>query len=149
MRYIEFLKQKHEVDFSNYKLGQVSYELEEGIETLLEIGLVEKQGNLYQLTDEGIKAANELKEHLDAEDLRKITFSKMQLNDLSSDELMFFMYKLIPESQTNSTEVNRLFKRSKELTESLFKKGRISAAMASKWLGVEENEFLSSIDKRN
>jgi hypothetical protein len=147
VRYFEFLRQKHEIDFSNYKLGQVSYELEENIQTLLEIGLIEKKGNLYQLTDEGMKAASELRKRFDPEDLRKVAFSKLQLNDLTSDELMFFMYELIPESQANSTEANRLLKRRKELTESLFKKGRISAAMAAKWLEIDEQTFLSSINK--
>ena len=35
-------------------------------------------------------------------------FAKQQLNDLTPDELMFFMYRLIPESVVNSTEFPRL-----------------------------------------
>ena len=149
VRYYEFLREKQDVDFSNYKLGQVSYELEENIQTLLESDLVVKQGSVYQLTDEGRRAADELKARIDSENLRKLVFAKQQLNDLTSDELMFFMYKLLPDSQSNSTEVNRLFKKSNELTETLFKKERISAAMAAKWLGISEQEFLSSLRKRN
>ena len=149
VRYFEFLREKQDIDFSNYKLGQVSYELEENMETLVEIGLTEIHGNVYQLTNEGREAANELKSHFDSEDLRKLIFAKQQLNDLTSDELMFFMYKLLPGSRENSTEVNRLFKRSRELTESLFRKGRISAAMAAKWLEISEEEFISSIRRQN
>jgi superfamily II helicase len=145
VRYFEFLRQKKEIDFSNFWLGQVSYELKENLETLVESGLIEKVGNKFELTNEGRKAAEELKGRQDPEDLRKLAFSKTQLNDLSSDELTFFMYKLLPESQVNSTEVKRLFKKSRELTGSLFKKGRISAAMAAKWLGVTESEFLASV----
>ena len=145
VRYFEFLRQKKEIDFSNFRLGQVSYELDENLETLVESGLIEKVGNKFELTNEGRKAAEELKGRQDPEDLRKLVFSKTQLNDLSSDELMFFMYKLLPESQVNSPEVKRLFKKGRELTGSLFKKGRISAAMAAKWLGVTESEFLASV----
>jgi hypothetical protein len=41
--------------------------------------------------------------------------------------------------------VERLFKRSRELTESLFKKGRISTAMAADWLGLTERDLLTSV----
>jgi predicted transcriptional regulator len=145
VRYFEFLGQTKQIDFSNFRLGQVSYELEENLETLVESGLVEKAGNRFELTEEGKRAAEELRARQDPEDLRRLAFSKMQLNDLSSDELMFFMYKLLPESQVNSTEVRRLFKRSRELTNSLFKKGRISAAMAAKWLEITETEFVTAL----
>jgi len=81
------------------------------------------------------------------DDMKKLTFSKLQLNDLSSDELMFFMYMLLPETQQNSIEAARLSKRNKELTESLFKKGRISSAMAAGWFKISEEEFQRSLSK--
>jgi hypothetical protein len=146
VRYYEFLGQKKDVDFSNFKLGGVSYELQESLTTLIECGfIINSDGKHFELSDEGKKAAEELQSRFGAEDLRKLTFSKQQLNDLSNDEVMFFMYKLLPETQANSTEVNRLFKRNRELTESLFKKGRISAAMAASWLGITEQDFLTSV----
>lgn len=53
VRYFEYLRQKREIDYSNFKLGQVSYELEENLQTLQESGLVTSVGTNFQLTDEG------------------------------------------------------------------------------------------------
>jgi len=145
IRYLEYLKEKKEIDYSNFKLGQVSYELEENLRTLQESGLVTNVGTNFQLTAEGQQAAVELNRSTAADDLRKLSFAKQQLNGLDRDELLFFMYKLIPESQVNSTEAPRLMKRSRELVEALYRKEIISAAMAAKWLEVSESTFLTSI----
>jgi hypothetical protein len=148
IRYFEYLRQKREIDYSNFKLGQVSYELEESLRTLQESGLVTNVGTNFQLTDDGRMAAEELKPVTSADDLRKLAFAKQQLNDLSRDELLFFMYKLIPESQVNSTEAPRLMNRSRELVEALYRKEVISAAMAAKWLEMPESDFLTSLSKK-
>lgn len=147
IRYFQFLEQKNEISFSTFHLGGVSYELEENLQTLCESGLVDRIRGKFDLTDEGKRAVDELRAKYDAEDLRKLAYSKQLLNDLTADELMFFMYKLLPETQVNSTEVNRLFKRSRELTVSLFRKGRLSAAMAAKWLDTTEPSFIESLSK--
>jgi len=148
IRYFEFLRNKMDIEYSNYKLGGVSYELQENLETLVESGLVARTGkSRLELTNEGKQAAEELRSRMAPDDMKKLTFSKLQLNDLSSDELMFFMYMLLPETQQNSTEAARLSKRNKELTESLFKKGRISSAMAAGWLKISEEEFQRSLSK--
>ena len=150
VRYFEYLRQKMDVDFSNFNLGGVSYELQESLETLMESGFVTSSDSThFELSEEGRKAAAELHSRYAADDLRKLAFSKQQLNDLTNDEVMFFMYKLLPDTQINSTEVNRLFKRSKEFTQSLFKKGRISAAMAAGWLQISEEQFVNSLTKKS
>jgi len=146
IRYFEFLRNKMDIEYSNYKLGGVSYELQENLETLVESGLVARTGkSRLELTNEGKQAAEELRSRMTPDDMKKLTFSKLQLNDLSSDELMFFMYMLLPETQENSTEAARLSKRNKELTDSIFKKGRISSAMAAGWLKISEEEFHRSL----
>jgi hypothetical protein len=148
IRYFEFLRNKMDIEYSNFKLGGVSYELQENLESLVESGLVARTGkNRLELTDEGRHAAEELRSRITPDDMKKLTFSKQQLNDLTSDELMFFMYMLLPETQQNSTEVARLSKRNKELTESLFKKGRISSAMAASWLNISEEQFQDALSK--
>ena len=146
IRYFEFLRKTTDVEFSNFKLGGVSYELQESLETLVESGLVTRAGKTrLELTDEGKKAAVELRATANVDDLKKLTFSKQQLNDLTSDEVMFFMYMLLPETQENSTEAGRLLRRSKELTQSLFRKGRISSAMAASWVNMTEEQFHTSL----
>ena len=148
IRYFQYLRQKTDVDFSNFNLGGVSYEIHESIETLMENGLIARSDSaLIELTDEGDSAVTELRSKFDPDDLKKLAFSKQQLNDLTSDEVMFFMYMLLPETQVNSTELSRLLKKSEELARDLFKKGRISASMAADWLGIPEEEFQSSLAK--
>jgi len=147
VRYFEYLRQRKEIDYSNFKLGQVSYELDESLQTLQESGLITNAGKNFELTEEGKLAADELTHVYSEEDLRKLLFAKQQLNDLGSDEVLFFMYKLIPESQVNSTEVTRLFSRSKEFVRNLYLKGRISSAMAAKWLNIPESDFLNYLKK--
>jgi hypothetical protein len=148
IRYFQYLRQKTDVDYSNFNLGGVSYELHESIETLMENGLIARSDSTrIELTDEGDKAITELRSKFDPDDLKKLAFSKQQLNDLTSDEVMFFMYMLLPETQVNSTEVGRLLRRSEEFTRDLFKKGRIGASMAADWLGIPEEEFQRSLAK--
>lgn len=148
IRYFQYLRQKTDVDYSNFNLGGVSYELHESVETLMENGLIARSdSSRIELTDVGEKAVSELRSSFDPDDLKRLTFSKQQLNDLTSDEVMFFMYMLLPETQVHSTEVARLLRRSKEFTRDLFKKGRISASMAADWLGIPEEEFQRTVAK--
>ena len=120
IRYFEYLRDKTDIEFSNYSLGGVSYELQESVETLTENGLIDRSDSRMELSEEGKKAVTELQSKTDPDDLKKLLFSKRQLNDLTGDEVMFFMYMLLPDTQVNSTEVSRLLKRRKEITSSTF-----------------------------
>lgn len=145
VRYYEYLAQKSDIEFSNYKLGAVSYELVENLEVLEETGLVDENQGRLSLSHEGEKATKELWETTRKEDIQKLGFAKKQLNDLSGDELMFFMYNLLPESRQNSTEWGRLERKKSELVKALFRKGKISSLVASEWIGKSEREFLASV----
>lgn len=145
IRYFEYLRNTTEIKFSNFKLGLVSYELEQNLETLQDSGLIEKNDKNYVLTEEGQEISEKLLCSLDKKDFEKLIFAKQQLNDLTSDEMMYFMYRLIPESQINSTEFSRLEKKRGPLVRSLFLKGRINATTAANWLGINEKDFLDSV----
>lgn len=153
IRYFEYLTQKEDVDFSNFHLGSVSYELDENIEALANCGLVdeiehpEKQGSVFALTKEGERCAEVVKEKSDIAEMRKLIFAKQQFNDLHRDELLFFMYKLLPQSIENSIVYERLEKIKKELTRKLYVKGRINLNTAVKWSGLSEKEFLGYLSK--
>jgi len=147
IRYFEYLRQRNEIDFSNYHLGGVSYELEENIETLRDCGLVDKTDNRYVLSEMGEQAAKELENRLEHNELQKLAFAKNQLNDLPTDELMFFMYKLLPETQRYSTEFARLNEKKDLIVRNLFLKARINASTAAKWMGTSEKDFLLSLPK--
>ena len=145
IKYFEHLEQKETIDFSNFKLGGVSYELHENLETLQECDLVDKVGNKYVLTEKGEKAAKELLGTHSEEEIRKLKFAKLQLNDLTQKETLFYMYMLIPETQKYSTEFAELHKQRNVLVPKLFLKGRINSTTAAKWLDVDEKTFLDSL----
>lgn len=144
IRFFEHLRQKKEIDFSNYKLGGVSYELEENIESLLEYGLIDQKNNDFILTNEGERATKALRQSIARDEYEKLAIAKRRLNDLPHDELLYFMYMTIPETQKHSTELQRLDKKKETLVVSLFSKGKIDASSASKWLGMSEKDFFKS-----
>jgi hypothetical protein len=149
IRYFEYLRQKNEVDFSNFKFGGVSYELEENLEAFYQdYGLVDTKDGNFVLTKLGEMAIRDLKKNLSNEEYRQLVFAKEQLNDLPFGELLYFMYNLIPETQKHSTEFERLDKNKKLLVKNLFLKGKISACIAAKWLETNEKEFLTSPRKK-
>lgn len=149
VKYFEHLQQEKTIDFSNFKYGGVSYELQENLEALEECGLVERVGSprhpKFILAEEGEKAVQELFERYSEEEIRKLKFAKLQLNDLSYDETLYFMYKLIPETQMHSVEFERLDKKKHILVPKLFLKGRINSDTAAEWIGVDEKTFLDSL----
>lgn len=148
IRFFEYLRHKKEIDFSNYKLGGVSYELEENRETLVEYELIKQKDNDFLLTDEGERAAKDLKQSFDQDEYKKLIVAKEWLNDLPVDELLSFMYMTIPETQINSTEFQRLEKKKELLVKSLFSKRKIDVCTASKWLGIRESDFIKLFPKR-
>lgn len=147
IRYFEYLKNSSEIHFSYFKYGVVSHEVSENLETLEESGLVERDGDTLTLTEEGREIAEHVLRDFDKKELQKLTFAKQQLNDLTPDELMYFMYRLVPESVVNSIEYPRLERKRVVLVQSLFMKGRVNAATAAKWLDKNEKDFLDSLCK--
>ena len=149
VRYFEYLRDTKELDYSNFKFGAVSYELQQNLNELFESGLVDETDDKYVLTTEGKEIAEKMLKDFDVKERQKLLFAKQQLNDLSTDELMYFMYKLIPSTQKNSTEFARLEKKKSVLVRSLFLKGRINATTAAKWLETSEKEFLDCLPSHN
>jgi hypothetical protein len=148
IRYFEYLRNSKDIAYSNYKYGVVSYELEENVEKLQDNGLVDRdEYDILTLTPEGQDIAEKLSQGLDKKELEKLMFAKQQLNDLTLDELMYFMYRLIPESVVNSTEFPRLEKKKTSFVQSLFLKGKVNSATAAKWLDMSEKDFLDSLCK--
>jgi hypothetical protein len=148
LRYYEHLKERKDIDFSNFKLGGVSYELEENRETLMDYELIEESNSCFFLTKEGQAASQEVVKIFAPQDFQQLVWVKQLLNDLPSDELLYFMYKTIPETQKHSTEFPRLEKKKELLVKSLFAKRKIDSCTAMKWLGTNEDEFVKMFPKK-
>lgn len=143
IKYFDFLRDKEIIDFSNFKYGKVSYELQEDLEMLNEYDLINVENNEFSLTEEGENAAEELFRNQDEDEIKQLSFAKYLLNDLTLNELMFFMYMKFPDSIEYSIEFDRLKTRRDKLTISLYKKRRINANTAADWLDISKEEFLS------
>jgi hypothetical protein len=148
LRFYEYLREKKEIDFSNFKLGGVAYELEENRETLIEYELIDQKNCDFFLTDEGTTAANDLKKTFNQEEYEQLVCAKKLLNDLPDDELLYFMYKTIPETQKHSTEFTRLERKKETLAKNLFAKRKIDSQTAICWLNVNEEEFIKMFPKK-
>jgi hypothetical protein len=148
IRFYEHLCGKKEIDFSNYKLGGVSYELDENRDNLMEYELIEQTDKWFALTPQGDSAVEELCGIISPADYSCLVFAKQQLNDLTDDEMLFFMYMTIPETQKFSTEFERLERKKGPLIECLFVKRKIDATTAAKWLKICETDFVRSHAKK-
>jgi uncharacterized protein YwgA len=149
VRFFQYLSERNDIDYSNFNYGAVSEELEDNLESLQEYGYVEEHNGTYALTEEGKACIKDVASLFSKEDLRKLMFAKKQLGDLEFEELLFFMYKVLPETTENSTVYSQLLKKRIPLTISLFEKGVINAETAAKWLNMTEKEFLGYLSKQN
>lgn len=129
---------KKEIEFSNYDLGAVSYEISQNIELLEEYGLIEEiRDETYQLTDYGETTISELKELISYEELLELKKSKLKLIDLKFNELLYYMYKKFPETQENSTQIKKLEIMKKNIIKSFLKKNKINIKTANEWLNED------------
>jgi len=149
IKYYEEETAKNEVIFSNFNLGAVSYEIEENIKFLEDYDLIEKdEKGFYTLTNIGEEAVRELlASNLDV-DLKKLIESKEKLNDLSFDELLFYMYMKFPETIVNSTQFKKLELMSKNLIKKLFIKNKIDVGTANNWLFSSYNNISLKIKEK-
>jgi hypothetical protein len=148
IRLFEQLRQKKSIDFSNFKLGGVSDEIEENLEYLVDYGLIEQTGSYFALTPDGEEGANSLKHQFGVDAFSKLDSAKQRLGDLLSDELMYFMYKTIPTTQEHSTEILRLERKAESLVKSLFLKRKIDVVTAAKWLDLSLTDFMKKFHKK-
>ena len=98
VRFFQYLTQRNEIDYSNFSYGAVSEEIDENLESLQEYGYVEENKGIFALTEEGKACVKDVMALFSKEDLRKLIFAKKQLGALDFEELLFFMYKILPES---------------------------------------------------
>jgi hypothetical protein len=148
IRLFEHIRQKKSIDFSNFKLGGVSDEIEENLEYLIDYGFIEQADNYFALTLEGDNGANLLRHTFDVAEFNKLVYATHLLRDLPNDETLYFMYKTIPTTQEHSTEILRLERKAESLVKSLFLKRKIDVATAAKWLDISLADFVKKFHKK-
>ncbi len=145
IRYFLALTGKKNVGYSNYKLGGVSFEIEDTLDILQENGLIDQLDNGYIPTAEGeLVVKRGLKDFYGNDVFEKLSFAKRRLNELISNELMYFMYNMLPETKENSTEFLRLEKDRDKLIRNLFLKGTIDIENY-RFFGITDKQFNESM----
>ena len=139
LKYYEHLVEKEEIYFSNFNLGAVSFEIDENIDFLEDVGLIEEvKNNKYKLTNLGKRAVSELKNKISYDEFNYLKLSKIKLNDLPYNELLYFMYKEFPKTQEYSTQMYKLNIMKRNIINNLLKKKKIDENKAQTWLEEED-----------
>jgi len=145
LRYFQYLTDEKNIEFSPFNLGDVSDDIRENVDELVECGLIDqKPDGSFFLTEDGEEAEKEVSKDIPTKEKKALAFSKEQLNDLSTDELLGLMYFLLPHTAVHSTEIKRIEKKKEDLVKSLYHKGKISANTAGKWLNLSKRDIIDN-----
>lgn len=105
--------------------GPMSDALEWNVDQLEAVGLIERRGGAFALTEAGRECADLIKAEVDSSKLAAIAEMKGLLNDLPKDELLALVYYLHPDMTTESEELGALEPKRKDLAVRLFAKGKV------------------------
>lgn len=137
-----------EAQFEPHHYGPYSEVIESELVNMKLLGLVEEDKQI-KITMKGREVARELERYVRKEFLEIIEDVKKELNDLSEDELLAYIYFTFPEMTTESRALERIMKKRKNLAVSLYRKGKVSLSKAAKIAGMSLSEFIEVLRKRN
>ena len=133
---------REQSDYKPYRYGPYSEIIDEEAKYLQSIGVFHVDKNVISLTDQGLEIAKVLQKKEKKQVLDYINDFKQFLNDLTSDELLCYVYSAYPEMAVNSTELERLsFKMGNTLL-NLVKKQKISLERASELLNKDIEQLV-------
>lgn len=135
-----------ELDFDSYLYGPHSDVAEDELEQLEKAHLVKIEGRKIVLTDKGKQIAKEIYAK-DEKSSSVVERLKEFANDLTSSELLAFIYSTYPEMTMESTKYRNVLRNRKQLSLSLLKKNKISVAKAAEIAGMSIEEFLKEMEK--
>jgi len=130
-----------ELDFESYSYGPYSEALEEYRNMLENSGLIKK----LELTEEGLRLAEELWKH-EKEERKEIIKEIVEfLENLDEDELLLYIYVNYPEM---ADVEGKIMKRRKEIALKMLKEEKISISLAAKLAGLSIKELLEIARKQ-
>ena len=137
-----------ETDFEPCFLGPHSEIVSDEIEQLALSDLISAKPDRIEITSDGIKALNVMKEKSNGKEIQKIEEFKDLLNDLTGDELLSFIYFSYPsqdELEKESVEYKDLLPKRRRLAMSMYRKEKISAQKAAQIAGEYLEDFLEGL----
>ena len=129
---IEEIKEQSSYDADNY--GPYSEVVDEEEQYLEQIGVLTSSPGEIALTETGKEIAQELSKHEDEKTLKVLDEYKKFLNDMTSNELLAYIYSAYPDMTEESVEYENLKPNIENYILSLIRKQKISSQRAAELL---------------
>ena len=143
-----FTELADETDYEPYFLGPYSEIVANEAEHLKDSDLIRAEPGKFELTSDGKKVFDILKNKSNKEKIQKIEEFKELFNDLTRDELLAFIYFSYPsqnELEKESIEYAVLLQKRRKVAISLYPKDKISAQKAAQIAGEPLEDFLQEL----
>jgi hypothetical protein len=137
-----------QTDFEADFMGPYSESADEELEQLEFAKVVEKERNKLKLTGLGRDIAEILEKNTSDEEKEMIEDFKAELNDLTEDELLGFIYFTFPEMTRESVKFEKIKPKRKNIALSLYAKSKISLGKALEIAGMNIDNFIEEAKLR-
>ena len=143
-----FTELADETDYEPYFLGPYSEIVANEAEHLNDSDLIRAEPGKFELTSDGKKVFDILKNKSNKEKIQKIEEFKDLFNDLTKDELLAFIYFSYPSQnklEKESIKYADLLQKRRKIAISLYQKDKISAQKAAQIAGEPLEDFLQEL----
>ena len=135
-------KLSENLEYEPALMGPFSEALEVNVDQLVAVELLEQDGARYELTPTGRDVASIIEKETKPEELQLISDVKELMNDLTDDELLALIYYTNKDMISESEKVDKIVPKRKDLSASLFRKGKIGAEMGALIAGLDVQDYL-------
>jgi uncharacterized protein YwgA len=135
-------KLSENLEYEPALMGPFSEALEVNVDQLVAVELLEQDGARYELTPTGREVASIIEKETKPEELQLISDVKELMNDLTDDELLALVYYTNKDMISESEKVDKIAPKRKDLSASLFRKGKIGAEMGALIAGLDVQDYL-------
>ena len=143
---IEEVKEQSSYDADNY--GPYSEVVDEEEQYLEQIGVLTSSPGEIALTETGKEIAQELSKNEDEKTLKALDEYKRFLNDMTSKEMLAYIYSAYPDTIEESVEYENLKPHMENHILSLIKKRKISSQRAAELLGRPQDYIIKKMKDR-
>ncbi len=131
-----------QTDFEADFMGPYSESADEELQQLEYAKVVEKEGNKLKLTELGKDIVKILEKNFSEEEKEMVEDFKSELNDLTEDELLGFIYFTFPEMTKESIKIEKIMPKRKNIALSLYAKSKISLGKALEIAEMNIDNFI-------
>ena len=143
---IDEIKEQSSYDADNY--GPYSEVIDEELKYLEQIGVLSSSPGEIAITKEGKDIAKEIMKNEDKNILTALNEYKKFLNDLTSKEVLAYVYSAYPEMTEESVEYKNLKPDMENYIFSLVKKQKISAQRAAELLSKPQDHIIKKMKEK-